>query len=53
MINLQDLNLAELDSNEIKNTEGGIMITVCVCLFAVGVIIGSQLGTNGSPEPRR
>lgn len=53
MKNLNELNLVELNSDEIKNIEGGLMITACVCLFALGVFIGAQLGTNGSPEPRR
>ena len=53
MKNLDKLNVVELNTNELKKIDGGIMFTVCVILFAVGVIIGSQLGTNGGPQPRR
>ena len=46
MKNLDKLNLVKLNTNKLKKIDGGIMITVCVLLFAVGVIIGFQLGTN-------
>ena len=43
MINLENFGVQELNAQEIKEIEGGIMITLCVCLFALGVAIG--LGT--------
>lgn len=46
--NLENLGVKELNNKEIKETEGGLMISVAVCLFALGVSIGLLIG-SGKP----
>lgn len=53
MKSLEKLNLVELNSDELKNIEGGFMFTIAVCCFALGIWIGAQMGTNGAPQARR
>jgi hypothetical protein len=43
MQNIDNFGVQELNAQEIKEIEGGIMIGLCICLFALGMAIG--LGT--------
>lgn len=45
MKKIENYGVLELNSEEIKNIEGGIMIGVAICLFAIGVSIGAALRT--------
>lgn len=43
MINLNELNVVSLSNVEMIETEGGILIGLCILLFAAGVAAGLLL----------
>jgi hypothetical protein len=46
MENLQILGVSELSQKEIKLTEGGVMIGLVICLFALGMAVGLGIGNR-------
>jgi hypothetical protein len=41
MKNIDNFGVKELNTKEIEEIQGGLMIGLCICLFALGVAIGS------------
>ncbi len=41
MGNLNNFGVQELNTREIEEIQGGLMIGLCICLFALGVAIGT------------
>lgn len=40
MKNIENFGVQELSAREIRDTQGGILIVLCILLFAAGVAIG-------------
>lgn len=46
MENLQILGVSELSHKEMKSIEGGVMIGLVICLFALGMAVGLGIGNR-------
>lgn len=46
MKNLQIQGVSELSAKDLKTIEGGVMVAVLLCLFALGMAVGLGIGNR-------